>query len=196
MAQMLQRGTASLDHHECYVTPRHSLARRVWAPGAFLNFILATVVCARLDLAIRCSYPSPLCAVWGQLYQRSCLIRSWLTSEYISFCSGRTPGKHLRFSNSDTMGSPLKSFPTSGPWSTCATDRLRFRRELRHTMTDKVTLMSPEDFLKEFVPEAKERMPAGLATLLSAIPKYTDETKTYGPLVSSIALVSLQRLRM
>lgn len=63
-------------------------------------------------------------------------------------------------------------------------------------MTDKVTLMSSEDFLKEFVPEAKKCMPAGLATLLSTIPKHTDETKTYGPLVSTIALDSLQRLRM
>lgn len=58
-------------------------------------------------------------------------------------------------------------------------------------------LISPEDFLKQYVPEARECMPVGLAALLSATPKYTDETNTYGLLVSiATAFVSLQRLRM
>lgn len=83
------------------------------------------------------------------------------------------------------MGSPLKSFPVSGTFLTHHYSRLIERRELRMAMDGKITLITPDDFLSEFV-----RKPPGpgkdasLSTVLQSLPE-TRELELYDPLVST-----------
>ncbi|KAI0822884.1 hypothetical protein BC628DRAFT_1455672 [Trametes gibbosa] len=82
--------------------------------------------------------------------------------------------------------SPLKAYPRSGAWSTHATNQTIRRRELREAMDGKTTLISPSDFLKEFVPASQELMPAAFPTILGAVPHTTNELHMYSPLVSAL----------
>ncbi|KAI0822877.1 hypothetical protein BC628DRAFT_621653 [Trametes gibbosa] len=53
-------------------------------------------------------------------------------------------------------------------------------------MDGKTTLISPSDFLKEFVPASQELMPAAFPTILGAVPHTTNELHMYSPLVSAL----------
>ncbi|KAI0645293.1 hypothetical protein C8Q79DRAFT_1104751 [Trametes meyenii] len=81
----------------------------------------------------------------------------------------------------------MKGFPTSGTWSTEAFDRHKHRRELRIAMDGKSTIISWQDFFKEFVPEpAEEVKPKNLSTVFFPLSKTKNEVSMYTPLLAAL----------
>ncbi|KAI0629059.1 hypothetical protein C8Q77DRAFT_1066918, partial [Trametes polyzona] len=84
------------------------------------------------------------------------------------------------------MASPLKAFPASGTQSNVAYNREVHRRELRLAMEGKTTLVTPEQFLADFLPQPRETRPESLSGVLSKLKKTTTEWKMYDPLMAAL----------
>lgn len=86
--------------------------------------------------------------------------------------------------------SPIKSFPHSGIGLVQKPDKEKLRADLRAVMQNKITLVTPEEFLKEFVPEAKDKRPDKTKDIFKSLEAkvFSPERNMYGPIVSVTTL--------
>lgn len=82
--------------------------------------------------------------------------------------------------------SPIKSFPHSGIGLVQKPTKEKLRADLRAVMQNKITLISPEKFFEEFVPEAKDKRPDETKDIFKSLKEevFSPERNMYGPIVS------------